>query len=61
MVLDVDTVQRRLSLGLKASYFDNVGDAEEEDTQVLLGCDPALHDVCHCAVMKLDSAQMSSR
>jgi len=28
-VLDVDTAQRRLSLGLKASYFDGAGDAEE--------------------------------
>jgi ribosomal protein S1 len=30
MVLDVDTAQRRLSLGLKASYFDGAADAEEE-------------------------------
>ncbi len=29
IVLDVDTAQRRLSLGLKASYFDGAGDAEE--------------------------------
>lgn len=30
MVLDVDSTQRRLSLGLKASYFDGAGDAEED-------------------------------
>lgn len=30
IVLDVDTAQRRLSLGLKASYFDGAGDAEED-------------------------------
>lgn len=30
MVLDVDTNQRRLSLGLKASYFDGSGDAGED-------------------------------
>lgn len=29
MVLDVDSTQRRLSLGLKASYFDGAGDAED--------------------------------
>ena len=29
IVLDVDTAQQRLSLGLKASYFDGAGDAEE--------------------------------
>ncbi len=29
IVLDVDPAQRRLSLGLKASYFDGAGDAEE--------------------------------
>lgn len=34
MVLDVDTKQRRLSLGLKASYFDTAGDTEERQAQV---------------------------
>ena len=34
IVLDVDTKQRRLSLGLKASYFTDAGDAAEEDAQV---------------------------
>lgn len=34
MVLEVDTNQRRLSLGLKASYFTDAGDAVEDDAQV---------------------------
>ena len=44
IVLDVDTAQRRLSLGLKASYFDGAGDAEEAvgkaevQLQVLMCC-----------------------
>ena len=35
IVLDVDMQQRRLSLGLKASYFTDAGDAAEtEDAEV---------------------------
>ena len=66
MVLEVDTNQRRLSLGLKASYFSDAGDAVEDDVQVrfdhwFTGCCCFLkhfvisnkHSYCNCSQSNL--------
>lgn len=42
-VLDIDTVHNRLSLGLKASYFDSNIDTDGSATEVMLPqCRPCL-------------------
>ena len=41
-VLDIDTVHNRLSLGLKASYFDSNMDTDGNAAEVSLSCFSAI-------------------